>query len=258
MSKEPKHIVITGAGSGIGRAIALRFAAAGHKLSLLGRRVEPLEQTARSALEAGAASSLVQSCDIRDHAAVDGCFAALAHEHGPIHVVVANSGIGGANQPGPEDRFDDLIATNLSGTYYCLRAAQARLAPGPETRHMVVISSILGRFGVAAYTGYCASKTGLLGLVRALSLELAGEEVQVNALCPGWVDTAMARQGIQAMADAMELSYEEALAEAMKPVPLGRMSTPEEIANVVAWLASDQARGVTGQAIDVNNGAFMV
>jgi NAD(P)-dependent dehydrogenase (short-subunit alcohol dehydrogenase family) len=172
--------------------------------------------------------------------------------------MVANSGIGGANHPGPEDRFDDLVATNLNGTYYCLRAAQAHLAPGPKTRHMVVISSILGRFGVAAYTGYCASKTGLLGLVRALSLELAGDEVQVNALCPGWVDTAMAREGIENMARAMGLSYEDALAEAMKPVPLGRMSTPEEIANVVAWLASDQARGVTGQAIDVNNGAFMV
>lgn len=258
MTEGHRHIVISGAGSGIGQAIALRFAQSNHSLSLLGRRIDPLEETKKQALEAGAKNVSVRSCDIRDKKQVDQSFADFAEENGPIHVLVANSGIGGPNQAGPEDRFDDLIATNVNGSYYCLRAAQAHLAKGPELRHLVVISSILARFGVPDYTGYCASKTALLGLVRALSLEVATDNIQVNALCPGWVDTAMARQGIDAMAEGMGITHDEAFAEAMSAVPTGRMSQPKEIANVVAWMASDNARGVTGQAMDVNNGAYMI
>lgn len=258
MTEGSRHVVISGAGSGIGQAIALRFAQDGHSLSLLGRRTALLEETAKQAKAAGAKSALIRSCDIRDKKQVDSCFAEFAAENGPIHVFVANSGIGGPNEAGPEDRFDDLIATNVNGSYYCLRAAQQHLAKGPELRHLVVISSILARFGVPAYTGYCASKTALLGLVRALALEVATENIQVNALCPGWVDTAMARQGIDAMAEGMGITHDEAFAEAMKAVPTGRMSQPNEIANVVAWLASENARGMTGQAMDVNNGAYMI
>jgi len=258
MTEGPRHIVVTGAGSGIGQAIALRFAQSGEKLSLLGRRIEALETTAKQAKEAGASSVLTRSCDIRQQKLVEQCFDELAQENGPIHVFVANSGIGGPNDAGPNDRFDDIIATNVNGTYYCLRAAQKHLAKGPTLRHLLVISSILARFGVPAYTGYCASKTALLGLVRALSLEVATDNIQVNALCPGWVDTAMARLGIDAMAEAMGITHDDAYAEAMKAVPTGRMSQPEEIANVIAWMASEGARGMTGQAMDVNNGAYMI
>jgi len=121
----------------------------------------------------------------------------------------------------------------------------------------VAISSILSRIGVPGYTGYCASKAGLLGLVRALAMELAPANVQVNAVCPGWVDTAMAREGLEGMARAMRTTPEEARAVAMQDVPLGRMSSPEDVAGLVAWLLSPDARGVTGQALDMNNGAFM-
>lgn len=258
MTEGPRHIVISGAGSGIGQAIALRFAQSGDKLSLLGRRLDALDATAKQAREAGASQVVTRSCDIREKEQVEACFAHFAEENGPIHVLVANSGIGGPNEAGPEDRFDDLIATNVNGSYYCLRAAQSHLAPGPQLRHFVVISSILARFGVPAYTGYCASKTALLGLVRALALEVATDNIQVNALCPGWVDTAMARQGIDAMAEGMGITHDEAFAEAMKAVPTGRMSQPAEIANVVAWMASDNAKGMIGQAMDVNNGAYMI
>src|SRR5258705_32170 len=113
------------------------------------------------------------------------------------------------------------------------------------------------RIGVAGYPGYCASKAGLLGLVRALAMELAPANVQVNAVCPGWVDTEMARAGIEGMARAMKTSAEAARAVAMQDVPLARMSAPEDVAGVVAWLLSSDARGVTGQGVDVNGGAFM-
>ena len=183
--------------------------------------------------------------------------AALVNENGPLHGVVANAGIGGPNGPGDGDRFDDIVQTNLVGTYSTLRAVERHLVPGPDSRHMVVIASILGRIGVPGYTGYCASKTALVGLVRAMAMELAAEEVLVNAVCPGWVDTAMARQGIEAMAAGMGVDFASAHQEAMSAVPLGRMSQPAHIAGLVAWLLSDDAAGVTGQALDMNNGAWM-
>ena len=255
---QSKHVVITGAGTGIGKAIALRQAQEGRRLTLFARGLDRLAETASAAREAGAAEVVVRSIDIRDQSAVDAGFDQAVSELGAVHGLVANSGIGGANSDGPEDRFVDLVQTNLVGTYYCLRAAQRHLAPGPEARHLVVISSILGRFGVPGYTGYCASKTGLLGLTRALAHELAGDNVHVNAVCPGWVDTDMAWEGIDGMAGAMGISRDEAYQMAMSAVPMGKMSSPEEIAGLVAYLLSPDAGGMTGQGIDMNNGAYMI
>ena len=121
-----------------------------------------------------------------------------------------------------------------------------------------MIASILARIAVPGYTGYSASKAGLLGLVRSFSAELAPDNVQVNAICPGWVDTDMAWQGIDAIAEATGMTRDEADADAMRQVPLGRMGQPEDIAGTVAWLLSPDARGVTGQAIDQNGGAWVV
>jgi NAD(P)-dependent dehydrogenase (short-subunit alcohol dehydrogenase family) len=250
-----KHVVVTGAGSGIGRAIALRLAGEGAKLSLLARDLGRLRETAS---KAGQPDAFVAACDIRERAEVDATFAAAAKKNGPLHALVANSGIGGANENGPLDRFDDLVATNLVGTYSCFRAAERHLAPAGATRHLVAIASILARIGVAGYTGYCASKAGILGLVRALAMELAGQNVQVNAICPGWVETDMALEGLGGMAAAMGVGVERAREIALSQVPLGRMSAPEDVAGFVAWLLSDDARGVTGQALDMNNGAFMI
>jgi len=153
------HAVVTGAGTGIGRAIALRLASEGARLSLLARDRPKLEKTAREIRAAGGTEALALALDIRDRAAVERRFAEAAEKQGPIRALVANSGIGGPNGPwspgsaGP-DRFDDLVATNLVGTYLCLRAAEKHLAPGPDARHLVLISSILSRIGVAGYTGY--------------------------------------------------------------------------------------------------------
>jgi NAD(P)-dependent dehydrogenase (short-subunit alcohol dehydrogenase family) len=251
-----RHVVVTGAGTGIGRAVALRLADGGARLSLLARDLGRLREVATLARERGASAEGF-ACDIRDRVQVETAFERAARAHGPVEVLVANSGIGGANQPGPADRFDELVATNLSGTYACLRAAQRHLASGPEARHLVVIASVLARIGVAGYTGYCASKAGLLGLVRALAMELAPANVQVNAVCPGWVDTAMARAGLAGIAESLGIDLEQARARALADVPLGRMSEPEDVAGLVAWLVSRDARGVTGQSLDINNGAFM-
>ena len=246
-----RHIVVTGGGKGIGRAIAERLAAEGASLTLLARDLERLREVADT-IGASAAA-----CDVRDRGQVDTAFAAAAGERGPIHALVANSGLGGPNSDGAEDRFDDLVATNLAGTYYSSRAALRHLAPGPDTRHLVVIASILARIAVPGYTGYSASKAGLLGLVRSFAAELAGENIQVNAICPGWVDTEMAWEGLDGIAAATGGTREDAFRDAMGEVLLGRMSEPKDIAGTVAWLLSDDARGVTGQAIDQNGGAYV-
>jgi NAD(P)-dependent dehydrogenase (short-subunit alcohol dehydrogenase family) len=238
-----KHVVVTGAGTGIGRAIAQRLADEGARLTLLARDEERLRDVVPSAT--------TRSCDIRDREQVD---AAIVE---PLDALVANAGIGGPNAPdwasdAGADRWDDIVQTNLFGTYWCARAAERLL---PDGGRIVVTSSILARIGVPGYTAYCASKAGLLGLVRALAAELAPRRIQVNAICPGWVNTEMAWQGL----DAFEgLTREQAFEVAMQEVPLRRMSEPDEIAGTVAWLLSDDAVGVTGQAIDHNNGAFMI
>lgn len=247
-----KHVVVTGAGTGIGRAVARRLARDGASLTLLARD--------RGRLEAVAATldvaTHVVSCDIGDRTRVDRAFAGASEALGPIHALVAASGIGGPNGDGPGDRFDEIVRVNLGGTYSCARAAVRHLAPGPDARHLVVISSILARIAVPAYTGYSASKAGLLGLVRSLAAELASGNVQVNAICPGWVDTDMAWQGLDALAEAIGGTREDAYRRAMSEVPMGRMSQPDDIAGTVAWLLSPDARGVTGQAIDQNGGAW--
>jgi NAD(P)-dependent dehydrogenase (short-subunit alcohol dehydrogenase family) len=255
----PRHIAVTGAGTGIGRAIALRLAERGASLTLLARDRGRLEETAH-VLESRGARVATDSVDIRDPAAVDQAFERAKKTLGPLHVLVANSGVGGSNQDGPGDRWDEIVRTNLDGTYHCLRAAARRLAePAEEGEacHLVVVSSILARIGVAGYTAYCASKAGLLGLVRALAMELAPRRVQVNAVCPGWVDTDMARAGLEEMARGMRITLQEARRRALEQVPLGRMAAPEDVAGLVAWLVSKDARGVTGQGIDMNGGAFM-
>ncbi len=231
---EGKHVVVTGAAKGIGLAIAQRLAAEGARLTLLDRDQPRLE------------GATIRVVDISDRDAV---FAAFTE---PLDALVANAGIGGANEAGDADRFDEIVRTNLYGSYWCARAAEPLLADGGR---IVVTSSILARIGVAGYTAYCASKAGLLGLVRALAAELAPRGIQVNAICPGWVNTDMSRLGLSLFAG---LSRDEAWEVAKQEVPLRRMSEPAEIAATVAWLLSDDALGVTGQAIDHNNGAFMI
>ena len=250
-----KHVVVTGAGTGIGRAIAVRLARDGASLTLLARATARLEETVASSrrrrTSRPATSGDADASTARSERAAEAL--------GPIHALVAASGVGGPNGRKTRAATGSTTSwqTNLNGTYHCLRAALRQLAPGPDARHVVVISSILARIAVPGYTGYSASKAGLLGLVRSLAAELAPEDVQVNAICPGWVDTDMAWQGLDAAAAASGGTREDAYRDAMREVPLRRMSQPEDIAGTVAWLLSPDARGVTGQAIDQNGGAWV-
>jgi NAD(P)-dependent dehydrogenase (short-subunit alcohol dehydrogenase family) len=245
-----RHVVVTGGGKGIGKAIAERLGRDGATLSLLAPNVEELEEVAE---EVGGGAHY---CDIRERESVDAAFAAAAAERGPVHALVANSGVGGGNADGPDDRFAEIVHTNLFGTYWCIRAAVRHFGPGSGRRDVVVIASILARIAVPGYTGYSASKAALLGLVRSFSAELA-PDVQVNAICPGWVETDMAWQGIDEIVAATGMTRDEAVADAMRAVPLGRMGQPEDIAGTVRWLLSPDSRGVTGQAIDQNGGAWV-
>lgn len=231
---EGRHVAVTGAARGIGLAIAERLASEGARLTLIDRDEPQL------------AGATVRVVDISDRGAVAAAFTE------PLDGLVANAGIGGANEPGENDRFDEILQTNLYGTYWCVRAAEPLLADGGR---IVVTSSILSRIGVAGYTGYCASKAALLGLTRSLAAELAPRRIQVNAICPGWVDTDMTRLGLSLFEGLTEA---EAWEVAKQEVPLRRMSDPSEIAGTVAWLLSGDSVGVTGQAIDQNNGAFMI
>ncbi len=234
------YVVVTGAGSGIGRCIAQALAEQDFSLFLLGRNLESLETTKK--LLKNSDQHQCQTCDIRK----------------PDEIRQALKSIGGENQYGEQDRWKEIMDTNLTGTYQtiqeCLPFLKKNSAP---FKKIIIISSILARLGVPGYSGYCASKAGLLGLTRSLAAELSNERILVNALCPGWVNTDMAQEGLQGFADALNVSKEEAYTEAMKPVPLGKMSKPEEIAQFVAYLISPEQTSITGQTLDINNGALM-
>ncbi len=172
---------------------------------------------------------------------------------------MANAGVGGPNEPGPSDRWDDLVAHQPRPAP--TTACAPRSATSSRRRACAAwwsTSSILARIGVAGYTGYCASKAGLLGLVRALAVELAPEGVQVNAVCPGWVDTEMSRDGIQAHGDGDRAPRSTRRCRARSArCRSAACRRPRRSPGVVAWLLSADARDVTGQGIDVNGGAWL-
>ncbi len=252
-----KAYVITGAGSGMGRATAVLLSQNPNtKLLLVGRNKTALEQT-RSLLHQPENHALA-ALDIRDAHAWKAALAEHFHDNTNLCGIFANAGIGGENHYGPEDRWEEIISINLTGTYVTIMELLPYLRKSADDfKHIVITSSCLARFGVPNYTGYCTAKTGLLGLTRSLSVQLASEHILVNALCPGWVETEMAKAGIQKLADRGGESYAAEFERQMSYVPLGRISQPEEIAAMVAFLFSNQQTSMTGQGIDINNGSFM-
>jgi NAD(P)-dependent dehydrogenase (short-subunit alcohol dehydrogenase family) len=181
----------------------------------------------------------------------------LLREAAPrIDVLVNNAGIGGGEpvQGSDIERWRRTIDTNLTGIYLVTRESIALL---PDGGRIVNMSSVLGRFGVSGYTAYCASKHGVIGFTRALALELAPRQITVNALCPGWVDTDMAAQGMQQGADATGQTFERFRERALGAVPLKRIIQPDEVAELVRFLASPAAAAITGQAYNICGGQTM-
>ena len=248
-------VLVTGGGRGIGRAIALAFAQPGTIVAIAARTRAQLEKTAED-IDAKGARPVVLQMDVTDEESVHAAFDRLRSVGPRLDVLVNNAGSGGGQ---PIDQTDTaswrrVIDTNVWGTFLVTRQAVPMLAQGGR---VISLSSVLGRFGVPGYTAYCASKHAVIGFTRALSLELVQRGITVNAICPGWVDTEMSAQGMHAGAAAMGVTFEEFRSQALGAVPLGRIIQPDEVANLVAFLASPQAAAITGQTYNICGGQTM-
>ena len=247
--------LVTGGGRGIGRAIAIAFAEAGSTVVIAARTVSELNETA-AAIRAAGADAIVLPMDVTDEALVAARFAELRHRIDGIDVLVNNAGIGGGLPLHMTDTasWRRILDTNVFGTFLVSRHAAGLLRAGGR---VINISSVLGRFGVPGYTAYCASKHAIIGFTRALALELADRAITVNAICPGWVDTRMAVEGMRAGAAASGLSFEQFRSQALAAVPIKRIIQPEEVAVLVKFLASAEASSITGQTYNICGGQTM-
>jgi ketoreductase len=248
-------VFVTGGGRGIGRAVALAFAAPGATIAIAARSTSQLNETAAE-LRARGADAIVLTMDVTDGGAVSEAFAQFRQRAARLDVLVNNAGVGGG-QPVPESdvtAWRRIIDTNVVGAYLVTRAA---LPLVPDGGRVINMSSVLGRFGVPGYTAYCASKHAVIGFTRALALELAPRAITVNAVCPGWVDTDMAVEGMTLGAQAMGTTYDEFRRRALKAVPIKRIIRPEEVARLVKFLASPESSAITGQTYNICGGQIM-
>jgi len=248
-------VLVTGGGRGIGRAIALAFAEPGSTVAIAARTRSELEKTGAD-IEKRGAKALLLTTDITDEASVTAAFKIVRDAVKTIDVLVNNAGVGGGK---PIDETDTaswrrILDTNVWGTFLVTRQAVPLLSDGGRVAN---ISSVLGRFGVPGYTAYCASKHAVIGFTRALALELASRRITVNAICPGWVETDMALQGMASGAAAMGITAAQFKEQAMSRVPIGRMIQPDEVATLVKFLASPATSAITGQTYNICGGQTM-
>jgi len=251
MGTKDRVAAVSGAASGMGLAIARTLAARGDRVALLDLRGEAAERAAAELREAGAAALGVE-VDVSDRAAVEAALDKARAELGPVLIMVTAAGLD-AFEPFPEispESWERVVGVNLTGTFHCLQAAVPDMLEAGWGR-MVTISSSSAQSGSAHMAHYVAAKAGVIGITRALALELARRGITVNCIPPGMIDTPMLR-GAEAGGDVGNL---DKLASRM--IPVGRLGAPEEVAAMCAFLCSDEAAFITGQVIGVNGGMVL-
>jgi NAD(P)-dependent dehydrogenase (short-subunit alcohol dehydrogenase family) len=246
----PRHALITGAARGIGAAIARALAADGATVTLLGRNRDSLRQ-----LQSGLPRSGIAVADITQDADVRAAFEQARAERGPIAILVNNAG---AAESAPfhktsADLWQRMLAVNLTGAFHCTQAALPDMLAAKHGR-IVNVASTAGLKGYAYVSAYVAAKHGLVGLTRALALELAAKGITVNAVCPGYTETDIVRDSIANVVAKTGRSAEEARAEFARVNPQGRLVQPQEVADAVRWLCSDAAAAVSGCALPIAGG----
>ncbi|MEQ4305992.1 beta-ketoacyl-ACP reductase [Plantactinospora sp. B6F1] len=230
-----RTVLVTGGNRGIGLAIAQAFAKQGDRVAVTHRGSNP------------PADLFGVRCDITDSDEVDGAFSAVEAELGPVEVLVCNAGITDDTLllRMSEEQFTRVLDANLTGAFRCAKRASGKMLRARWGR-MIFVSSVVGLSGGAGQVNYAASKAGLVGVARSITRELGSRNITANVVAPGFIDT-----------DMTAVLSEERKAEIRKSIPAGRMASPDEVAGVVAWLASDAAGYVSGAVIPVDGGLGM-
>ena len=244
-----KIAFITGAGSGIGHACAELFAQQGAKVILAGRRVEPLNAAASQINNSGG-QAIAVSCDVTNSAEVSAAIKTGVDKFGALTTIVNNAGVmfRGTAEETPEATWDLLIDINLKGTFLVSRAAMEFLRRA-GSGSIINIGSVYGVVGSKQRVAYAASKGGVTMLTRAMAMDHAQENIRVNCICPSLVETEMAKQVF-----ANAANPEEARRQRVSSIPMGRTGTPQEIAHLAAYLASDESTWVTGATFPIDGG----
>ena len=244
-----RHALVTGGGTGIGAATARMLAAEGAKVTLLGRRREPLEAVAA---EFG---GTVVTCDITDRAALEYAIDDARAANGPLDYVILNAGIADSAPFGRTSResYDRIIATNLTAVFDGAQLALPDLLQG-EDKRLVVVASVAGLGGIALAAPYAASKHGAVGLVRSLALEFAKTNLTVNAVCPAFVDTPMTDASADRISERTGRSETEAREALANLNPNGRLVTPDEVAASILHLCHPSSRSITGSCLAIDGG----
>lgn len=244
-----RHALITGGGTGIGAATARMLAAEGAKLTLLGRRREPLEAVAAEV------QGCVIACDVTDREELENAFEDARAANGPLDYVVLNAGIGDSApfQRTKREAWDRIIATNLTALFDGAQLALPDLLQG-EDKRLVIVASVAGLKGAPYAAPYAASKHGAVGLTRSLALEFVKTGLTVNAVCPSFVDTPMVDESAARIERATGRSGDEARGALAAMNASGRFVTAEEVAAAIAYLCQPDSRSITGACLTIDGG----